>query len=351
MKRDRVNYFVVGVFVLTVGAAFLLLLYRLTGSSGPADGYHVFYQNVTGLKYGTGIYYEGYQIGQVEEIVPERSGAGIRYRVEFSVIKDWAIPDDSVASVVASGLLSAISIDIQEGKSDKSLTPGSEIRGADQVNLFAALNDVAADFRELSREGIMPTLKNLNERIGSLASEYEDLSKSSMRPLLASVQRRVDDPELFGEIKSILKKVDDSAVRLQRLLSDRNQQHVTTTLANVEQVSVNTLDLLNRIEVTRLQMHHAVSELDRLVTDNSDEVGRTMENTATSTEDLKASMRDLRDTLKAVSENVDAIMYHVEGTSRNMHEFAREIRENPGLLFTGSPQPDQVKNKEKGGSQ
>lgn len=351
MKRDRINYFAVGVFVIAIGAAFLVLVYRLTGGAGPTDLYHVYYRNVAGLKYGTGVFYEGFQIGQVETIIPERAGAATRYKVEFSVVKDWRIPEDSVAAVVASGLLAAISIDIREGSSPNALAAGAEIKGADQVNIFATLNDVAADFRELSREGIMPTLKNLNERISALAAEYEDLSRSNVRPLLESVRARVDDPELFDDMKAILKKVDESAGRLQRLLSEENQGKVTTTLGNVERVSVNALDLLNRIEITRLQMHHLVSELDTLATDNRDNVATALSNAATSSEDLRASMRELRGSLKVIAENIDTIMYHVEGSSRNMHEFTREIRENPGLLFTGSPQPDEARTKGKGEGQ
>ena len=342
MKRDRVNYLAVGVFVLTVGVGFVALLFRLTGSGGPADHYHVYYDNVAGLKYGTGVYYEGYQVGQIESLTPERNGAKTHYRVDMSVQKGWGIPSDSVAAIVASGLLASVSINIKEGKSPTMLKPDSEIPGAGQVNLMAALNDVAADFRELSHDGIMPTLKNLNERIGALADEYRDLSQEHMRPLLDSVRKRVDDPELFDEMKTILKRVDDSAGRLQKLLGDQNQKRITNTLTNVENVSQNTLDLLNRIEITRMQMHHLVGELDQLATESHVDLGKAVKNAAESSDDLRAVMIDMRKTLRSVAENIDAIVYNMDGTARNMNEFSRQVRENPGLLLNGSPQQDQA---------
>lgn len=345
MKRDHINYTVVGVFVLIMGAAFLALLYKLTGSTGPADRYYVHYDNVFGLKYGTGTFYNGFQVGQIEHITPERDAGHTRYKVELSVTSGWNIPEDSVATIISSGLLSGVAINIQEGKSTNMLKPGSEIKGTGQVNMFAALNEVAADFHTLSQEGIMPTLKNLNERIGALAQEYEGLSRSDLRPLLESARKRIDDPELFDELKIILKKMDDSAVRLQRLLGDKNQRAVTSTLANIEKVSENTLDLLNRIEITRLQMHHAFGELDQLVTDNRGNVNQALSNTVTSTDDLRASMQSLRQSLDTISHNLDTILYHLEGSSRDMHEFARQLRENPGLLLNSSPQEDKVKDE------
>jgi len=345
VKRDHINYTVVGVFVLITGLAFLVLLYKLTGSAGPTDRYFVHYDNVFGLKYGTGAFYEGFQVGQIEKITPERDGDHTRYKVELSVKSGWKIPDDSVAAIIASGLLSGVAINIQEGRSKTTLAPGSEIKGQGQVNMFAAFNDLARDFHNLSEEGIMPTLKNLNERVSALAQEYQDLSKSDLRPLLESTRRRIDDPELFDKLKAILKRMDDSAARLQRLLGDKNQQAVTSTLANVEKVSENTLDLLNRIEITRLQMHHAFGELDQMVTDNRGNVNQALSDTAASTADLRAAMQSLRQSLETVSHNLDTILYHLEGSSRDMHEFARQLRENPGLLLNSSPQKDDVKDR------
>jgi phospholipid/cholesterol/gamma-HCH transport system substrate-binding protein len=53
------------------------------------------------------------------------------------------------------------------------------------------------------------------------------------------------------------------------------------------------------------------------------------------------STADLEYILRAVSQNIDAITNNLEGTTRNMNEFSRLIRQNPGLLISGgSPAPD-----------
>jgi len=58
---------------------------------------------------------------------------------------------------------------------------------------------------------------------------------------------------------------------------------------------------------------------------------------------LDSSLADLHKTLSVVSTHIDAITHHLEGSSRNMHEFTRQIKENPGLLIRGSAQTEEVK--------
>lgn len=326
MRRDNINYFAVGLFVVTMGVALLVMLYKITGRAGPTDRYYVNYSNVSGIKYGTGVFYEGYQIGQVENIEPARGADGLRYRVEFSVEKGWPIPADSVAKIVASGLLAAVSLDIEEGDSEVMLEPGSEVSGQDQVNLFAAINDVATYFKDLSEGDIRPLLQNLNARITELTVEYTDLSRSTIRPLLTTVRDTLDDRELMQRLRSTVARLDDGARRLQTLLRDENQERVSGILANVHGASANLEQLIERFETTRARMDAVLEDMDALV--------------AGSGESLEAAVADLRRSMRAIAADIETVMYHVEGSARNMHEFTRLIRENPALLISGSAQPE-----------
>ena len=119
-------------------SAFLLLLVGLaliTGRSGVSTDYIVHYRNVTGLRYGAPVFYEGYRIGEVSEVEPQRGASGTRYQVTLSVRRDWTIPDDSVASLQSSGLLADMSVGIKEGSSRTMLAPGAEIKGAETADV------------------------------------------------------------------------------------------------------------------------------------------------------------------------------------------------------------------------
>ena len=165
MKRENINYIVVGSFVLIVVACFFAFLYQITGNTGPTDKYYVTYNNVTGIKFGTPVSFEGYQVGQVEEITPVRLESKTSYRLVLSIKQDWPIPGDSIAKIVASGLLAAVTIDIEEGVSDVLLKPESEIKSSEAANIFAAVNEVAEDIRGLVKDGIKPLFDNLNNQL------------------------------------------------------------------------------------------------------------------------------------------------------------------------------------------
>ena len=51
---------------------------------------------------------------------------------------------------------------------------------------------------------------------------------------------------------------------------------------------------------------------------------------------MRESVTDLRHTFRSLSQRVDAITYNLEGTSRNLSEFSRTIRNNPAVLLLGT---------------
>ncbi|MBT8447037.1 MAG: MCE family protein [Gammaproteobacteria bacterium] len=328
MKRDTVNYVMLGAFVVATGVALLVLLYSITGRSGPTDPYYITYKNVGGLKFGTAVYYEGYRVGQVESIQPAGQGAGLNYRVDVSVTEGWQIPADSVASVQASGLISAMTINIAAGESGAVLAPGDEIEGKEQASLFGALGAAAADFRDLSRNGLQPFIKTLTRRVNDLADEYIALRRENLAPL---VDRMNED--VTGRIVKLLDRADASIGQLQAILGEENQRNIAGMLGNANSASGKLDELLDGLTETRTELHGAMSELNGMVSTARPK----LENSAT---DLEAAMADLNRVLDSVEQRIDNITHYLETTTRNTSEFSREIRENPSRLLRGTAAPD-----------
>ena len=328
MKRDKLNYLLVGTFVVVMLVAFLLFLFALTGRSGPTDRYTVFYDNVSGLKFGTGVYYEGYRVGQIEDLSPEPSDTGMRYKIILSVKAGWKIPSDSVASVASSGLISAITIQIQEGEASSFLKPGETIKGRGQADLFAVINQAAGDFRSLSQEGIMPVMKNMNTRITELAQEIVGFRRDDLTPFVQMMHKRLDE-DLISEAVDLLDHLDESAQGLHTLLGSENQERVEVFLIHVDDVAVNMNQLINRIENTRLQMDGVLGSLGDLVEKNRSGVSNTVSSAET-------SMKEVELAVKAINQHLNVILYNIESGSRHMSEFARSIRENPSRLIRKS---------------
>jgi phospholipid/cholesterol/gamma-HCH transport system substrate-binding protein len=51
----------------------------------------------------------------------------------------------------------------------------------------------------------------------------------------------------------------------------------------------------------------------------------------------------MRFVMETLSRHIDTIAQNMEGTSRNMYEFSRHIRQNPGLLLGGTPPAEKAK--------
>ena len=329
MKRENINYAVVGSFVLIVAASFFVFLYQITGSSGPTDKYYVTYNNVAGIKFGTPVSFEGYQIGQVEEIIPIRQDGKTNYRLVLSIKEDWPVPQDSVAKIIASGLLAAVTIDIEEGVSDILLEPESEIESREATNLFAAVNEVAEDIRSISKDGIKPLLDNLNNQINSISYEFTDLTKNTVRPMVEKISIQIDKSDIVNKVDKLINNLNQTSEILKKMINNRNQENLASFLDSMSDISANTDELVGNLDETRKTMDIVLENVGDMVETNSNK--------------LDSSLTDLQKTLSVISTHIDAITHHLEGSSRNMHEFTRQIKENPGLLIRGSAQTEEAK--------
>ncbi|WJW74625.1 MlaD family protein [Thiohalobacter sp. IOR34] len=309
MKRDTINYLAVGVFVLAAIGVLLGVLYKITGRVGQAESYYVTYPNITGLMDGSLVTYEGYQVGFVQDIVPVQDAEGTRYRVELSVRHDWKIPEDSRARIAASGLLAETVINIEEGDSRSYLPPGSEIRGEQGVDLFAVLGSVADDLGGLTRDTVRPLLENLNRQVSTIGGELE---------------ARL--PRILQDLETMVGQLEGSARYLNRMLDGDTEQRIDRIVVNTERFSNNLVQLSDGLDNSRRQLDEMLAGVHDLVDDNDEEV--------------RQMVLGLRRTVDAVAASVDAILYDLEGASRNMNEFTRQIRSNPGVLLTGKPPQD-----------
>jgi phospholipid/cholesterol/gamma-HCH transport system substrate-binding protein len=305
MKRDRINYVLVGAGVLVALGLLLATLFAITGRGGAQTSYFVYYDNVTGLAFGAPVFYEGYRIGQVDAITPERNGK-TRYRVDLDVRKDWPIPNDSVARLQSSGLLADMSIGIREGQSPQMLAPGSEIKGLGGGDLFGAMNDLAGELTVLTRDRIRPLIDTLAERIDSITGTVDE-----------------NLPEIVAQTRELMVKLNRAAEGVEKIVGAPNQEAIASTLADIRQVA-------DELDETKARADALLSSLNATVEENRPEIRQTV--------------LDLQQTVTAIATRIDAITHHLESSSRNIDEFSREIRRNPNrLLFT--PKADDVEEQ------
>ncbi len=348
MKRDNVNYFLVGSVVLIGIALMLYSLFRLTGGVGENDQYYTSYRNVGGLNEGTPVTYQGYKLGSVASIKPVRLEGKTSYRITVMIRDGWKVPDDSIARIYSEGLLAETVINIEEGSSSTFLEPGAEIEGRQGFDVFQALNSVASEASGLISTSVRPLVENINGSVLSVSNQ---------------VDTRL--PEILDELSHLVATLQAGADRVPRMINDDVESKIIKIVGNSEKMSANLLVMSEELLNTRramdallgqssetvksadilfrdsrsavasaesllLRSHQAIESIDSLLVESQDTV---VENRS----DLRNAVLALKLSLQQVADYTETILHNLEGASRHMNEFSREIRDNPALLLGGKP--------------
>ena len=301
MKEANRNYIAVGAFVLSMLAALIVWFAVLSGVTGSTDRYYILWDNVMGLKPGTQILFEGYQIGLIESIErsPEADSGGPNYRVEIEVERGWPIPVSATAETTAPSFLAALVVNISAGDSDAILDPGSVIRSREQGDLLSAAGDAMSKISEVL-DFMKPKLEEITNSVSSLLS---DENSKQVQNMLETINARVED-----------------------VLSKENTQRIELILTNLSAVSQDMLDLTNGLQETKAQVDETLGTVNELIDRSGGDVGH--------------ALADLRASLGAVSRHIDAIARNLEDTTRNANEFSEQIREDPSVLLRGRDAAD-----------
>ena len=306
MKRDTINYTLVGAVVVGALALLMVGLALITGRGIATDDYVVHYRNVTGLRYGAPVFYQGYRIGQVGKVTPRRNAEGTRYKVTLAIRHDWPIPQDSPARLQSSGLLADVSIGIREGASREMLKPGGELKGEEGADIFAAMNELAGQVSELTRTQISPLIQTLSQRVDSITGT---LDRSA--------------PLIMDQTRALLDRMNRASDALNDVLKPQNRAVVGAILGQVKGLST-------ELRKTRETLDQALGDLAGIVKENRPDVRR--------------SVQDLGSVMEALSSRMDVITHHLESSSRNLDEFSREIRKSPNRLII-APKGDKLEDE------
>lgn len=312
MKRDNINYVLVGGVVAAAFALLLVALAVITGRGGASADYVARYRNVTGLHYGAPVFYEGFRIGQVAAIDPERGAKDgkveTRYKVTLAVRRDWPIPKDSVARLTSTGLLADVAVGISEGASVDIAKPGSELAGAENADLFTSMNALAVQLGDLTRNQITPLVKSLSTHVDSIASTIDE-----------------NTPELVAQSRALLQRLNSASASVDDLLKPQNRAAIGAILGNVQALSQD-------LRETRAKLNGAITQIDDVIRENRPGV--------------RDSVDDLRGILASLSERIDSITQNLAVAARNFNEFSREIRMSPNRLLI-APKRDKVDEEPK----
>ncbi len=305
MKRHISNYFWVGLFTLTISILTLWLMVKMTGKEADAVEYSSFYENVTGLGYGTPVYFEGYRIGQIESITPEFKQTKLDFKVTYSVVKGWKIPKDSTAQINSAGLLADMSININGGAEKTYFAEGDIIPGKPPADLFAQLGEVSDDITDITEEKLKPMLDMLYERLDSITLQIDD-----------------GLPEIMENIKSSTEKLDQMMSSANGVLKQENIKNIDDFIANLAKLS-------DQMQTSIKALDQGLENINGLVTDARGLI--TSDNS-----DMAEILKTASKSMLALSNKLDSITNELESASMNLNEATNLIRKNPSSLIFSS---------------
>jgi phospholipid/cholesterol/gamma-HCH transport system substrate-binding protein len=328
MRHHKLNYVIVGFFVIAmIGVAFGSFI-LLTGQARETDQYYIVMDNVADVKFGTQVRYEGYPIGQVDGISPFAESGRMRFRLDVSVLAGWRVPDNSIARIGSTSFLAAKTVDIAAGDSTTALQPETMIGSATTRDMFVMMANMADEFGQLGRGSLRPLIDNISTLAlragGALETDLGKLT-ASLNAIVSLVEGRAGP--ILNRVESAARRLDDSSAGLRKILSDENIAVIDGAVVNVGDMVRNFNTISQELKTAEKQLEKTLSQVNGLVAGNRANVDKVLTNA--------------RYTLQSVSRNIDSIMQNVDVTSRNMSEFSRQIRQNPSMLL-GGPAPREI---------
>jgi phospholipid/cholesterol/gamma-HCH transport system substrate-binding protein len=326
MRYSNINYVVVGAFVIGMIIAAISAVAVLTGRTGSVDHYYTVYNNVTGVKFGTQVVYEGYPIGQVEAVTPEENKGRMEFRVDFTIQEGWRIPEDSQIEIAAPNLLSAVALQVEAGDSTEALVPGSRVNSRNASNVFGAVSSLADQVARVIEIDAKPLMNEVTQTFAELKrfiSEDGNVLAGSAKTLLGdssvlikNLQQRI--PRITNNIETFATNMTKASVEIGKIASPRNRKIVEEILGQMD-------DAANKFDDVLVTMDKVLEDIDRLAVDPK--------------ADIETIFGESRYVVESVSRHIESINQNMESAARNMNEFSRQIRANPGLLLGSSPQP------------
>jgi phospholipid/cholesterol/gamma-HCH transport system substrate-binding protein len=140
-----------------------------------------------------------------------------------------------------------------------------------------------------------------------------------VKPLLEALGKGT--PEIVANVEDFTRALNVTLERVDALLSPGNVQKIDRILANLETTTSDFAGVASELNRTRAEIDQLLRTVNRLLDRNQGEIGH--------------AISDLHDSLEAVARHIDTISSNLEQSTRNLAEFSRQIRENPGVLVRG----------------
>jgi len=301
--ETKVNYTIVGMFVLLLGGVLIGLAFWLSaGGQFQRDQqrYHAYFdESVAGLNRNAPVRYRGVEVGRVVEIAlaPDQSG---RVQVLMKINRDTPIKQDTTAKLKMQGLTGLASLELSGGSAQaKPLT-----KGKDQEYPVIPTQHSFLKQLDTAVNGLINNLTETSENINALTDAE---MRKSMKRILTNVETFT---QMLAEQKPVIEAVLKNTGR---------------TLDTSAQAAEEVGKLAKRL-------HQTAGMMETMVTDIS-----------AASRSVRASLDDTRQPLRDLSgqtlPELNALAAEMRELAVTMKRVGAEIEQQPEMLIFGRGQP------------
>lgn len=301
----KVNYTVVGLFVLALGAAFFGVIFWLY--SGGAQHRHYdkyltyFDESVSGLSLNSTVRYRGVEVGRVTDIELAADQSG-RVRVQMKIDRTTPIKDDTLATLKMQGLTGLSFVDLSGG------TPTAKALVKKAGEDYPVIKTKFSMLKKLD-----VSVTNLIENMAQTSENLNELTNAEMRK---SMQR------MLANLESVTRLLAEQKPALEQVL--KNAEH---TLAATGKSAEEIGKLVKRLNQTAQAVEGMAGDIGQ--------ASRSVHGT------LNDARQPLRDLSGQTLPELNALATELRELAATMKRVGNDLEQNPEMLVfgRGAPQP------------
>ena len=250
------------------------------------------YENIGGLKIGSSIFVNGYQVGMVSDIIL-LSNENQKLLVTIRIDKDFDIPANSVCKIVNEDLMGTKSVNLLLGNNVYLANSGDTL-----------ISDIEGSFQDEVSAQILPLKIKTEELIGSIDSVMTIITavlNKDARKSLSNSLKSLD--QTFQLMSQTMLKIDN--------IVDQNDERISSIVQNLE---------ASNNEVTNILKNFS---------NISDDIARSnIRNLLTSLADASKKINDAEGSLGMFINDKDLYL-NLENASNELKVLIKDIKENP----------------------
>lgn len=305
--NPKVNYTLVGLFVLLFGTVFIAWVFWL-GFGIDKKNYTTYiaymYQSVSGLNKNAAVKFRGVEVGKVNSIAIDTENPE-RIKLEMEIEEGTPVKVDTVAVLSTLGITGLAYIELSGGSQEAPLLikqseskPPEIITGPSLfVRLDTALTDLFVEFKTIASEisGVSAAVKSL------LNEENQQAISGSLHNLEG----------ITSSLNTHLNKIG---------------KHVALS----EEILRNTAETSNQLPTMISEVSNSMREVQEIIA-TVGKTAKTLDNAVATTQ--QEVSRSAKDSMRHFSQ----LFSELQRTTQGLNRILQEIERNPNMVIFGRP--------------